>query len=78
MPALGFDELKKVLAITTTEKELRVYDATALEDFLDELGDEKGRALYPGISGIGGTKKQKTINLPEDPLSHSDDEMDED
>ncbi|KAF8425864.1 NRDE-2, necessary for RNA interference-domain-containing protein [Tirmania nivea] len=78
MPVLGFDELKKVLAITTTEKELRVYDATTLEDFLEELGDERGRALYPGIGGVGNSKMQSAIKLPEDASSHSEGEMVED
>jgi len=77
MSVLGFDDLKKVLAIATTEKELRVYDATTLEDFLEDLGDEKGRALYPSISELGGSK-QKMINLPEDASSRSEGEMDED
>ena len=78
LPALGFDELKKVLAITTTEKELRVYDTTTLEDFLEELGEERGRALYPGVSGLGGAKKQETIELPEDASSHNGSEIGED
>ncbi|KAF8439532.1 NRDE-2, necessary for RNA interference-domain-containing protein [Terfezia claveryi] len=78
MPVLGFEELKKVLAIATTEKELRVYDTTTLEDFLEDLGDEGGPALYPGISGVGGSKRQKVINVLEDASPHSEGEMDED
>ena len=77
MPVLGFNELKKVLAIATTEKELRVYDSTILEDFLEDLGDGRGRALYPGISRVGGGSKQ-VINLPEDASPYSEGEMDED
>lgn len=69
---LNYDELKKMLSIITTEKELRVCDVTILEDYLEELDDERGQALYPGISATGPAKREIANKLPEDPSSLSE------
>lgn len=59
MPVLDFDELKKILSISTMEKELRVVTTATLEDYLEEIGDGKGRELYTGLG---------TLKLSEDAI----------
>lgn len=63
MPVLDFDELKKILSISTVEKELRVFNTTALEYYLEDVEDEKGHNLYPGL---GSLKGEAAIELPND------------
>ena len=71
--ALGFDELKQVFSIITSEKELRVYDATELEDLLERMSEENGKALYPGLTTVvEGRRNKMAIQLPEDPPSGSE------
>lgn len=76
---LDFDELKKVLSIVAIEKELRFHGTAELEDFLEMLGDDKGRVMYPGIRGVGTLRIHHTEELPdaEDLSSDSGDRMDE-
>lgn len=66
-PALQNEELRKLLSIMSTEKELRTHDVTELEDMLDE--QEKAR-------GGGGGGQRMEIVLPDDP--DTDEEMEDD
>ncbi|KAF8468860.1 NRDE-2, necessary for RNA interference-domain-containing protein [Kalaharituber pfeilii] len=78
---LDFSELKKLFLITVLEKELRASDTTKVEDWLEEMSEERGRVLYPGIGGPGtpGTQLRigdsRQMKLAEDPPSDS--KMDE-
>ena len=69
---LDFDELKKILSISTVEKELRVVDTTTLEDYLEEIDYGKGCKLYPGLRALKG---EVALEPPNDMSSHSEDEM---
>lgn len=57
--ALDFEELNKTLSIVTSEKELRMRDTVDLENALEDLGEDKLRAMYPGISPPDVSTKRK-------------------
>ena len=48
--ALEFEDLRKLLSIMTSEKELRVHDVTDLEYMVDELYKERGVGSGHAIS----------------------------
>lgn len=57
--ALDFEEMRKLLSIIASEKELRVHDTTELEDMIEE-------AMEAQRDRLGGPRKQQFLNLPED------------
>ncbi|KAG0637046.1 NRDE-2, necessary for RNA interference-domain-containing protein [Tuber brumale] len=58
---LTYEEMRKLLSIVSSEKELRVHDTTELEDYIDELTDEQR-------SKLGGTEAEglRFLQLPSD------------
>ncbi|CAZ79699.1 unnamed protein product [Tuber melanosporum] len=58
---LTYEEMRKLLSIVSSEKELRVHDATELEDYIDGLTDEQR-------SKLGGTEAEglRFLQLPSD------------
>ncbi|RPB06131.1 DUF1740-domain-containing protein [Choiromyces venosus 120613-1] len=66
---LTYDEMRKLLSIISSEKELRVHDTTELEDYIDGLTDEQRSGL-----GRTGAEGPQFLQLPNDA---SDEEMED-
>lgn len=64
--ALDFEEMRKLLSIISSEKELRVHDTTELEDMIEEMAE----AQRDNSSRLG---KPQFLNLPDD--GSEDEEM---
>lgn len=58
---LTYEEMRKLLSIVSSEKELRVHDTTELEDYVDGLTDEQRSRL--GGTGVEGLR---FLQLPSD------------
>jgi hypothetical protein len=63
---LELEDLRKLLSIMTSEKELRVHDVTELEDMVEEMYNGKG---------VTHEHSGDFIALPDD--DSTDEEMDE-
>ncbi|PWW79846.1 DUF1740-domain-containing protein [Tuber magnatum] len=64
---MSYEEMRKLLSIVSSEKELRVHDTTELEDYIDGLTDECRSRL-----GGAGAEGLQFLQLPSDV---SDEEM---